>query len=270
MCWSILNRIVGLISLMILSIRRVEGDLLQQPIVRVEMDDAGFHRSLTYSVQFDYPLAGQDCEYMLLQPLPAGVYISTDELDDLQRLRRLRAVYPKFVDIEVPAMLGQPFNVLLGGAPKITDTLILPIHFRYHAPSDKRTSVTVSLDTPELYLNCPLGDNELIDNELVARPDKLYCLNEAQSSFVEHLVKVKTATGVENCNWKQIHVDYQLKAPLRADIPIGNTRAYLPVLYSTILLSWLMVIWTMIRTRGTTSRINQRLEEQRQLQQKVK
>lgn len=119
------------------------------------------YRTLTYRLRFDYPLVGKDCEYVLLQPLPASVYISTDELDDLQRLKRVRvierlelqgptglqtffscsqlsAVYPKFVNVEVATERAQPFDVLLRGTPKITETLALPVHFRYHAPSDKR------------------------------------------------------------------------------------------------------------------------------------
>ncbi|XP_034651454.1 phosphatidylinositol-glycan biosynthesis class X protein [Drosophila subobscura] len=247
--------------------------LLQQPVVHVEMEKAGMHRTLTYRVQFDYPLAGKDCDYMLLQPLPAAVYISTDELDDLQRLKRLSAVYPKFVNIEEATERAQPFSVLLRGVPKLMEVVTLPIHFRYHAPSDKRSTSVVAIATPELYLNCPIADNELVDNELVARPDKLYCLNAHKSRFDENIVTDREPTTIHNlerCNWKQIHVDYQLRAPLRAEIPVGNTNAYAPVLYGTIILTWTMAIWTMLRTLSSSRRINQRLNEQRQLQRKVK
>ncbi|XP_033156137.1 uncharacterized protein LOC117138277 isoform X2 [Drosophila mauritiana] len=112
--------------------------VVEPPIVHVEMDKAGMHRTLNYRLRFDIPLVGKDCEYVLLQDLPASVYISTDELDDLQRLKRLNAIYPKFVNIEVATERAQPFSVLLRGTPKITESLALPLHFRYHAPSDKR------------------------------------------------------------------------------------------------------------------------------------
>lgn len=51
---------------------------------------------------------------------------------------QLSAVYPKFVDIETITEKSTPFAVLLRGEAKLRDTLTLPIHFRYHAASDKR------------------------------------------------------------------------------------------------------------------------------------
>ncbi|XP_016943320.3 phosphatidylinositol-glycan biosynthesis class X protein [Drosophila suzukii] len=247
--------------------------VVEPPIIQVEMEKAGMHRSLTYRLRFDYPLVGKGCEYALLQAFPASVYISTDELDDLQRLKRLSAVYPKFVNIEVATERAQPFSVLLRGTPKITETLALPVHFRYHAPSDKRSAATVAIPLPELYLNCPMADSELIENELVARPDKLYCLNAAESRFDENVVKdgqPTTMANLERCNWRRVHVDCQLKTPLRAEIPVGQATAYGPVLCATILLGWSLALWTIIRSMANTRRINQRLNEQRLLQQKVK
>lgn len=82
-------------------------------------------------------MAGKDCEYTLEQQLPAAVYISTDQLDDLKRLNKLHGFYPKFVDIEMPTEKSQQFNVLIMGNPKITETFKLPIHYRYHAPSNE-------------------------------------------------------------------------------------------------------------------------------------
>ncbi|XP_016993700.2 phosphatidylinositol-glycan biosynthesis class X protein [Drosophila takahashii] len=247
--------------------------VVEPPIVQVELDKAGLHRTLTYRLRFDYPLVGKDCEYTLLQELPASVYISTDELDDLQRLKRLSAVYPRFVNIEVATERAEPFSVLLLGTPKITETLALPVHFRYHAPSDKRSAATVAIPLPELYLNCPTADSALVENELVARPDKLYCLNAAESRFDEHLVKdgqPTTMANLERCSWRRVHVDCQLKTPLRAEIPVGQANAYGPVMCATILLGWSLALWTIIRSMANTRRINQRLNEQRLLQQKVK
>uniref|UniRef100_F3YDB9 Phosphatidylinositol-glycan biosynthesis class X protein n=3 Tax=Drosophila melanogaster TaxID=7227 RepID=F3YDB9_DROME len=247
--------------------------VVEPPIVHVEMEKAGMHRTLNYRLRFDIPLVGKDCEYALVQDLPASVYISTDELDDLQRLKRLNAIYPKFVNIEVATERAQPFSVLLRGTPKITESLALPVHFRYHAPSDKRLAATVAIPLPELYLNCPMADSALIENELVARPDKLYCLNAPESRFDENHIKdgqPTTMANLERCNWRRVHVDCQLKMPLRAEIPVGHASAYGPVLCGTILLGWSLALWTIIHSMANTRRINQRLNEQRLLQQKVK
>lgn len=131
----------------------------------------------------------------------------------------------------------------------------------------------MAIPLPELYLNCPMADSELADSGLVARIDKLYCLNAPESRFDENIVKdgePTTMANLERCNWRRVHVDCQLKTPLRAEIPVGNASAYGPVLYGTILLGWTLALWTIIRSMANTRRINQRLNEQRLLQQKVK
>jgi len=48
------------------------------------------NRKLTYQVQFPNTIADLNCEYVILQTLPAAVFISTDELDDLQRLKMVK------------------------------------------------------------------------------------------------------------------------------------------------------------------------------------
>lgn len=98
-----LNSIVifGLLTVLI------DGTLCQLPKVRIEMDEVGMHRlvsiafrkvclfinenifgnrKLKYHLHFDSSFVGSNCQYVLSQPLPAAIYISTDELDDLQRL----------------------------------------------------------------------------------------------------------------------------------------------------------------------------------------
>ncbi|EDV37810.2 uncharacterized protein Dana_GF19764 [Drosophila ananassae] len=250
----------------------VSGYMLEAPVVQIDMDRVGMHRTLSYRIRFDYSLVGLDCEYVLLQSLPASVYISTDELDDLRRLKRLNAIYPKFVNIELAAERADTVSILLRGAPKIMETLGLPVHFRYHSPSDKRSVATVTIPLPELYFNCPIADMELIDSDLVARPDKHYCLNVPESRFDENIVKdgvPTTKANLERCNWRRLHVDCRVKTSLRTEIPVGNARAYGPVLGFTILLGWSMALWIIIRSLANTRRINQRLNEQRLLQQKV-
>lgn len=51
---------------------------------------------------------------------------------------KIDVIYPSFVDIEKPTEQSKGFEVFLKGIPKTTDTLTLPIHYRYHAPSDER------------------------------------------------------------------------------------------------------------------------------------
>ncbi|XP_064547820.1 uncharacterized protein PIG-X [Drosophila montana] len=254
--------IVNLIAALFLS--GVCCFLQQQATVRIEMDEAGMHRKLKYTVQFEKTLAGSNCEYMLAQPLPAAVYVSTDELDGLQRLKMLNAVYPKFVDVEIITEKAEPFSVLLRGTPKITDTLTLPIHFRYHAASRKYTSASVVIGTPQLYLSCPMGDKELIDTELLDGPDKFYCLDEQKTDFE---VQPRQLTA-DNCSWRRVKADFRTERPLQAEIPVGDANGYTFVLYATIALTWTASIWTILSTRSVARRINDELTEQHlQLQQ---
>ncbi|KAL7735903.1 hypothetical protein ACLKA6_002353 [Drosophila palustris] len=232
------------------------------PIIQIEMDKAGMHRKLNYHVQFANTIVNMRCEYMLLQPLPAAVFISTDELDDLQRLKMLNAIYPKFVDIEIITEKAKPFTVLLRGAVKSEETLTLPIHFRYHAASDKESTAKVNIGTPELYLNCPTGIN---GTEILIRSDKLHCLNKHECNLEEH--RHRHLKADMDCSWQQVRVDYQLKSPLLAEIPVGNAKAYSTVLYATIALSWAVSIWTVLYTQSVPRRINSELNE---LQGKVK
>ncbi|XP_034479570.1 uncharacterized protein LOC117785586 isoform X2 [Drosophila innubila] len=225
------------------------------PFIDIEMDEAGMHRKLKYQVQFPDSIVNMNCEYVILQPLPAAVFISTDELDDLQRLKMLNAIYPKFVDIEIITEKAKPFTVLLQGTVKTEETLTLPIHFRYHAASDKDSIATVKISTPELYLNCPIG----IDTEIPIRPDKLHCLNKHEINLEEHHNQHLKADL--DCNWQRVHVDYQLKSPLLAKIPVGNAKAYTPVLYATIILSWTVSIWTVLHTQSVPRRINRELNK---------
>lgn len=49
---------------------------------------------------------------------------------------QFNGVFPKFVDVEVPAEKAEGFKVLIYGMPKITGSVTLPIHFRYHSPGN--------------------------------------------------------------------------------------------------------------------------------------
>ncbi|KAM7345498.1 phosphatidylinositol glycan anchor biosynthesis class X [Cochliomyia hominivorax] len=247
-----------------------ENDIIQTPIVGVELTEAGLHRNLIYTVQFDYPLAGKECEYVLRQHLPASVYVSVDQLDDLQRLKKLDAFYPSFVDIEKPTEQSNDFEVYLKGVPKITDTLTLPIHFRYHAPKEESLFAIVDINTPTMFINCPKHEEHLLENELQIEANTLYCLDEKVPKIKKSDNNEVTGRWNEACNWKYVKVDVKLKSALRAEIPVGNERAFPPILYATIIVSWIVSLWTIFRTRRVPMAINQKLEEQRILQKKYK
>lgn len=241
----------------LLYIENINCDMM--PIIRVEMNNAGFHRDLQYTIEFDYPLAGKDCELYIEQTLPAAVYVNVDQLDDLKRLKKLNAIYPKFVDVEIPTEKANEFTVLLHGAPKITENLKLPIHFRYHSPGDT-SFVNVEIGTPEMYMRCP-GDDLSNYDELLADPYNDYCLYDNKFILPQY-------SAPDDCDWKLLKKTTRLKAPLTAKIPIGDAKSYQPILYATIIVSWIASIWFVFESQAISKKINHKLENQRILDKK--
>lgn len=110
---------------------------------------------------------------------------------------------------------------------------------------------------------------DLIENSLQTNPHLSYCIDENVPTMKE-ITYDENLTEKSECQWKQLKVDYQINSPLTAKIPIGNEKAFPPVLYATIILSWIVSLWTVFRTRAVPIRINDRLEQQRLQQKKTK
>lgn len=127
----------------------------------------------------------------------------------------------------------------------------------------------VVIDTPTMYINCPKHEEHLLENELQIDANTQYCLDE-QVPSIKKSARYSQTSGKWNepCNWKYVMVDVKVKSSLRADIPVGNKSAYPPILYATIIMSWIVSLWTIFRTRRVPMAINEKLEEQRILQKK--
>ncbi|XP_013116284.1 phosphatidylinositol-glycan biosynthesis class X protein [Stomoxys calcitrans] len=249
-----------------------QKDLLTTPIVGIELRDGGYHRDLIYTVQFDYPLAGKNCEYILQQSLPASVYISVDQLDDLVRKKKLDAIYPGYVDIEKPTEESSDFEIFIKGSTKVSDTVTLPIHFRYHAPNDENSFIPVDLIAPAaMYIKCPIPEEQdLVERKLEIESNTIYCLDESVPAIREYIKRDINVRSSGVCNWKLVNIALQIKSSLHAEIPIGNVSAHPTVLYLTIIISWAVSLWTIFRTRHIPILINEKLDEQRLLQRKIK
>ncbi|XP_067630096.1 uncharacterized protein PIG-X isoform X1 [Eurosta solidaginis] len=292
------SAILPIVFLLPISIRC--SDVPVKPIVGMHLTDTGLHRELSYSVQFSDILHGKDCEYILEQLLPAGVYISVDQLNDLKRLKKLNAMYPPFVDIELPTEKSKAFTILLKGIPQHLEVIKLPLHYRYHAPSKKSKYdgaikciyigpfnsnnyyfsklVPVEIPIPKLYIKCVAQEADSIEDLLETASKYKFCLNVRDINFVQQsnendsssTIKSTYSESFENCEWYLTDVHFQLKSDLRADIPIGYETSFPPVLYATIIISWVVSLYTVYRTNANPRRINYKLEEQRILQNKIK
>lgn len=249
-----------------------------KPIVGLQLSDTGMHRDLIYIVQFTNELSDKSCDYILEQLFPAGVYISVDQLGDLKRLQKLSGIFPDFVDIESPTEKSKSFTIMLKGVPQSMDIIKLPIHYRYHAPSKNYNKfATVEIPIPKLYIKCKILEDNSIEELLETASKHNYCLNERSISFITKLNEINSNSSpkshidvYENCDWYLVDVHFQLKTDLRVDIPIGNEKAFPPILYATIIISWIISLYTVFRTHSIPRRINYKLEEQRVLQNKMK
>lgn len=120
---------------------------------------------------------------------------------------------------------------------------------------------TVEISSPQLFLNCAIGNNEtMISNDV-------HCVNEQLSS----MEKYHRNTPRVDCSWRQARIEFQQKKPLRADIPVGDSKDFPPVLFATIILSWAVSLYTVFFTQSVPRRINRELNQQRlSPQQKTK
>uniref|UniRef100_A0A1A9ZAV2 Phosphatidylinositol-glycan biosynthesis class X protein n=1 Tax=Glossina pallidipes TaxID=7398 RepID=A0A1A9ZAV2_GLOPL len=233
----------------------VQGNDLQMPTVEVEMLGSGLHRKIVYTVHFNDAMAGT-CEYVLKQTLPAAMYVSTDELKDLRRLKKLNSVFPRFVDIEVPTEKANSFDVFLRGVPKIEDSAILPIHYRYHAPHRVNRFASVQLPKSIIYMNCPRNEEIILEKYTKFDSSIKYCLN-----FDQLTINPQTNESIndDSCNWMLLQQAYHAKSSLTANIPLGNKNACTRVLYGTIFISWFAALWSVFYIFRQLERVKYKL-----------
>ena len=134
------------------------------------------------------------CTLVMEETLPRGAYIDPDQLRDLRYSRGLRAHVPATVDIEKPEFESESHRVFVFRPLRVQENLRvtsvqLPVHMRYHKPSDQGgaspsgPSATVRINNPRLLLSC--GDSEDILANCSERRVISYC----------------DETGAEKCDW---------------------------------------------------------------------
>uniref|UniRef100_A0A6B2LI44 Phosphatidylinositol-glycan biosynthesis class X protein n=1 Tax=Arcella intermedia TaxID=1963864 RepID=A0A6B2LI44_9EUKA len=99
-----------------------------------------------------------ECILMLVETLPAGVYVDPFEMNELEKFGSgNRFHYFNDVDVEKPAYQSQQNVVLVYRMFNPQSHLLnisFPVHFRYQLPSDTVTHRRVYLNAPLIYVNC--------------------------------------------------------------------------------------------------------------------
>lgn len=98
------------------------------------------------------------CEVLLVQDIPSSVYVDNDQLFNLNKLNKLKTFVPNYIDVELPTSKASPFKVYMFNQIRKSVNITLPVHFRYHDPSDKKFN-RVEIESPKIFMssNCPIN-----------------------------------------------------------------------------------------------------------------
>lgn len=157
---------------------------------------------------------------LLVQDIPSSVYVDTDQLYNLKRLKKLKTFVDSFVDVEQPTSKSSPFKVYIFERLKKSLNVTLPVHFRYHSPSDKKYN-RVEIDSPKVFVsNC----------HIKGKLHQLPCVNSSNINEISEIA------SLSNCPWSEVDV---AQITLSFLIPVGNINSYYYVMPVTIFLSWI-------------------------------
>uniref|UniRef100_A0A1B6KZA0 Phosphatidylinositol-glycan biosynthesis class X protein n=1 Tax=Graphocephala atropunctata TaxID=36148 RepID=A0A1B6KZA0_9HEMI len=200
------------------SIERKDDCDFHVTIIR-QLENDGFHREIHSLVELvgGYAIVQrQHCFLALRETLPSGLYVSPDQLEDLARLGQVQACANTTVDVEAPEPVSSNLSVLIySGLERaenlLSARLVLPVHARYHAPTEDGGYRPITVTVPELFLRCagPLNCPDLTSLTLPC-----YTCSE------------------DLCTWTQI--PYKTNAEsLNMLVPVGNMQHYYLVTFLT-------------------------------------
>ncbi|XP_034241345.1 uncharacterized protein LOC117645346 [Thrips palmi] len=188
---------------------------LHATIVR-QVEREGFHRDLGSLVELvaQNPLEWQNCTVALQETIPSGLYVNQDQLLDLERQGILTACPETFVDVEAAQWQSESFNVLVYSSLQTALNLLyahirMPIHLRYHAPTETGGYAGVYIPPPKLFIRC--------SNEITCGNKDSYFSAPCDG-----------CTG-SSCSW--LPLQFNTNTPqqgLRVMVPVGN-KSLLPV-----------------------------------------
>lgn len=197
-----------------------------------------FFREINYNLRFSPVVGG--CDLLLVQDIPSSVYVDNDQLFNLNKLNKLKTFVNNYVDVEQPTSKAEPFKVFIYSQVKKNLNITLPVHFRYHEPSDKKFN-RVEIDSPKIFLsNCH-------------QKGKVLTLPCENSSDINDFIDIRS---VSYCPWTETEI-----APITLSflIPVGNIRSYTFVLPVTIFISWIACLFLTYVIIKKSREINKKL-----------
>ncbi|KAM7160472.1 phosphatidylinositol-glycan biosynthesis class X protein isoform 2-T2 [Macrochelys suwanniensis] len=120
----------------------------------------GFHRDLLTKVELG---AGDEaigsCTVAIKEHLPTGLYVDPYELESLQQDNLTEAlIIPDSVDVESPEYLATDLAIVVYMKPDpqcaCCFKAMLPVHCRYHRPTEDDGEALALLKSPEILIHC--------------------------------------------------------------------------------------------------------------------
>uniref|UniRef100_A0A182MVH5 Phosphatidylinositol-glycan biosynthesis class X protein n=1 Tax=Anopheles culicifacies TaxID=139723 RepID=A0A182MVH5_9DIPT len=217
--------------------------------LNVAIHNSGFHRDIHYGLRFG-GIGRMSCELLLVQQLPAAIYVNTDQLVDMKRFHKINSYVPLYVDVEKPTSKSDPFTVYLYESVRREINITLPIHFRYHDPSGRKFE-RIQVESPTLYVRCSNVHASKYPLRTVGKAN-LPCSDSAE---IEDYDKLHQA---ELCEWDEMEFN-NLPTVISVLIPVGNSGSYGFVLPATIIVSWIGSMYLIYVILKVGRKVNKKL-----------
>ncbi|KAG9266971.1 phosphatidylinositol-glycan biosynthesis class X protein [Astyanax mexicanus] len=190
---------------------------LESVVLSVNIDKKGFHRELLYEVKHDP--TPHVIKTLLIQRLPSGVYMDQYQLASLKEDTGLEVLLDSSVNLEDPAYVSPGFSALvyLRPAERVLQAAV-PIHGRYHRPSNSGGWEKVTIEGPKLLLRPEKYETKTLPADLPHRVVKAPCTVRNQSL----------------CSWLEIQTSL-VSDSVSLKLPVGNLSLAGPVCAGTVL-----------------------------------
>lgn len=149
----------------------------------------------------------------------------------MNKFNKIKTFVPQYIDVEAPTSKSAPFTVYMFEQIKKSVNITLPVHLRYHEPSDKKFN-RVEIESPKIFYTsgCPGVRNKNVKTTL------LPCKNSSEiTDFFE-------LSSPYYCQWIETEF-YSSPITLSFLIPIGNSTSYPFVLPVTLFISWMACLF---------------------------
>ncbi|XP_030072075.1 GPI alpha-1,4-mannosyltransferase I, stabilizing subunit [Microcaecilia unicolor] len=133
----------------------------QKVTVIREILSNGFHRDLLTKVELAAVEHTAGCGVIFKEHLPRGLYVDPYQLTSLQQHNVTEVLLLDHIDVEAPEYLSLEHTLLVYAKPDPECdgcfSATVPIHTRYHRPSEQHEEALVNLLNPQLLVRCNTG-----------------------------------------------------------------------------------------------------------------